>query len=380
MVIGAGPAGCMAARTLTRAGFKVLLLEKERIPRDKACGGFLPPGAVRMVEESFGPIPADCLAQDPEMLGARLLCEGGGEYELPFPSPGLAVDRRRFDAFLAEECGAELRDGREVEEFTALRFNVHLVAVGEEGREELSSTYLVAADGADSLSLRLLRPEFHRLYAVPALGYGMLVSGEGDLDWDPRWMGLALLRRGSGLARFFRRGDLVVLAVNIMPGREWKVELDRLMVFLRERVGLRMEGEMVRRTAASNRMGSAGHYNLGAGCALLAGEAAGLLDPWGFGIRLALESGRVAAESLVESAGERITPHVRYRYRMRGILEREAGQRKKLGGLVGELDTSSLSSGKNARRDFNGVRSSIFGHDRTQRLSLASRLHRRSKM
>ncbi len=351
IVIGAGPAGCMAARTLSRAGFKVLLLEKERIPRDKACGGFLPPRAVKMVEESFGPLPSSCFAPQPEMLGARLLCEGGGDYELPFSSPGLAVERGRFDAFLAAECCAEVRDGMEVEEFTALRFRVQLKARGEKGREEFESTYLVAADGAGSLALRLLRPEFHRLYAAPVLERGMLVAGEGDMDWDSQWMGLALLRKDAGLARFFRRGDLVGLAVNISPGKEWKEKLDRLLSFLEERAGLRMRGEMVRRTAASNRMAAAGQYNLGAGCALLAGEAAGLLDPWGFGIFLALESGRVAAESLVESAGERITPHVRYRYRMKEILEREAAERKGLGGMVGDFDTSSLATGKTARRD-----------------------------
>lgn len=351
-VIGAGPAGCMAARTLSDAGFKVLLLERERIPRDKACGGFLSPRAVRMAEESFGPIPSSCLADVPEMRGARLLCEGGGEYELPFSSPGLAVDRSRFDAFLASACGAEVREGWEVKEFTAVRFHVRLKATGDEGRDEMvESTYLVAADGADSLALRLLRPEFHRLYAAPALVRGMLVTGEGEMDWDPGWMGLALLRGRKGLARFFRRGEMVGLVANISPGREWKDELDGLFSFLRERVGLRMEGELVRRTAAFNRMGAAGNYSLGAGCALLAGEAAGLLDPWGFGIGLALESGRVAAESLVESAGERITPHVRYRYRMKEVLEREAAQRKGLGGLVGDLDTASLSSGKTARRD-----------------------------
>ncbi len=356
VVIGAGPGGCMASRVLARSGFKVLLLEKERIPRDKACGGFLPPQAVKLVEEAFGPIPDSCLTPQPEVLGARLLCEGGGEYELPFASPGMAVERHRFDAFLAAACGAEVRDGSEVEEFTALRFNVRLALAGEGEGEEieptyLESTYLVAADGADSLALRLLRPEFHRLYAAPALERGMLVTVEGEMDWDPRWLGLALLRKGGGVARFFRRGEMVGMAVNVSPGREWKEELERLLAFLRQRVGLRTGGDMVRRTAASNRMAAAGHYNLGAGCALLAGEAAGLLDPWGFGISLALESGRVAAESLLESAGERITPHVRYRYRMKGILEREAAQRKGLGGLVGDLDTTSLSSGKTARRD-----------------------------
>jgi flavin-dependent dehydrogenase len=39
IVIGAGPAGSTAARTLARGGARVLVLDKSRFPRDKPCGG-----------------------------------------------------------------------------------------------------------------------------------------------------------------------------------------------------------------------------------------------------------------------------------------------------------------------------------------------------
>ncbi len=41
VVIGAGPAGCMAARELARSGCQVLLIEAKRFPRSKVCGGCL---------------------------------------------------------------------------------------------------------------------------------------------------------------------------------------------------------------------------------------------------------------------------------------------------------------------------------------------------
>jgi flavin-dependent dehydrogenase len=102
-------------------------------------------------------------------------------------------------------------------------------------------------------------------------------------------------------------------------------------------------------TAASvtNIMGASARFNLGAGSALLAGEAAGLLDPWGFGVRLALESGRIAAQSLIDSAGQSVTPHLHYRYRMQDLLDQEIRQRRRLGGRVGYLDTSSLVKDSN---------------------------------
>ena len=353
LVIGAGPGGCMAARELSHAGFKVALLEREKLPRDKTCGGFLSPQAVNLLREAFGPLPESCLSPPGSVAGARLICREGGEYEFPFASPGASVIRSRLDAHLAAHSGAEVIDGCEVLDFDMERFHI-TARVSRGGREEtLDSTYLVAADGADSMALRLLRPEFHRLYAAPGLERTMLVLWEGEMDWDPRGLGLALMRGSPGIARFFAREGMVGLAVNHDPEREWRDELEALLSLLAERAGLRPRGEPMRRIAASNRMGVGGHYNLGAGCALLAGEAAGLLDPWGFGIRLALESGRVAAESIAESAGERITPHVRYRYRMQEVLERETRARRDLASGAGDLDLSSLAGDRSrtARRD-----------------------------
>src|SRR5436305_1100578 len=47
IVVGAGPAGAAAAYDLARAGVRVALLEKERMPRSKPCGGGLTAKAYR---------------------------------------------------------------------------------------------------------------------------------------------------------------------------------------------------------------------------------------------------------------------------------------------------------------------------------------------
>jgi flavin-dependent dehydrogenase len=352
-VIGAGPGGCMAARVLGGAGFKVLLVEKEKLPREKPCGGFISPEAVDLIEEYFSPLPEDCLAAPSEVHGARLVCQGGGAYDLPFSGPGRSVLRSRLDAWLAATCGAEVKDGCEVVDFDVKRFHVSVRAKDDAGETEIESTYLIGADGADSLVLRNLRPEFHRVYAAPGLQRTMLVLVGGEVDWNPQWIGMVLLKEGIGLGRFFVKGDLIGLAVNYDSQGGWQGELGALTTFLKRTVGLRPQDEAIRMITSSNRMGARGSYNLGAGCALLAGEAAGILDPWGFGIFPALESGRVAAESLVESAGESITPHIRYRYRLQEWLELDQKQRRKLSGKVGCLEVASLAEDRSrtARRD-----------------------------
>ncbi|MBM4333699.1 MAG: FAD-dependent oxidoreductase, partial [Deltaproteobacteria bacterium] len=39
IVVGAGPGGATAARVCARSGLKTLIIEKERFPRYKPCGG-----------------------------------------------------------------------------------------------------------------------------------------------------------------------------------------------------------------------------------------------------------------------------------------------------------------------------------------------------
>ncbi|HWP33981.1 MAG TPA: FAD-dependent monooxygenase, partial [Thermodesulfobacteriota bacterium] len=49
LVVGAGPAGLVAALRLLAAGREVLVVDRARFPRDKICGDFLGPGAVALL-------------------------------------------------------------------------------------------------------------------------------------------------------------------------------------------------------------------------------------------------------------------------------------------------------------------------------------------
>ena len=51
IVVGAGPAGAIAAAYLAKAGIDVLLLDKDIFPRDKACGDMQCEGIVSHVNE-----------------------------------------------------------------------------------------------------------------------------------------------------------------------------------------------------------------------------------------------------------------------------------------------------------------------------------------
>lgn len=54
IIIGAGPTGSTAAKTLAENGYKVLLVEKFKMPRYKSCSGQLIKKSLDLVQTYFG--------------------------------------------------------------------------------------------------------------------------------------------------------------------------------------------------------------------------------------------------------------------------------------------------------------------------------------
>lgn len=101
LVVGAGPAGTLAARQLALAGQRVLLVDSKSFPRSKVCGASLN-GQALAILRSVG------LGDLPESLGGIPINQfdvrsNGCAVRLPLPE-GVAVSRNRFDAALVEQA------------------------------------------------------------------------------------------------------------------------------------------------------------------------------------------------------------------------------------------------------------------------------------
>src|SRR3954452_17376294 len=110
-VVGAGPAGSVAAAELARRGASVLLVEAATLPRPKVCGCCLNGGALAALEAAgLAEVPARLRAVP---LRRFRLAAGGRRAEVPLPA-GVAVSREAFDMELAREAvsrGAHLLTG-----------------------------------------------------------------------------------------------------------------------------------------------------------------------------------------------------------------------------------------------------------------------------
>jgi flavin-dependent dehydrogenase len=96
VVVGAGPAGTMAALELARRDLEVLLVERQTMPRWKVCGACLSAGTLEVLREAGLPSPRDGVA-----LHALRLAAWSTEAVVPLQG-SVAVSRQCFDAELLD--------------------------------------------------------------------------------------------------------------------------------------------------------------------------------------------------------------------------------------------------------------------------------------
>ena len=97
IVVGAGPAGTVAALGIVRRGFSVLLVDRSEFPRHKLCGACLNGDAIAGLRE-LGVSAAFEQLQN-EVLNQFCLRTGGRSLTLELPA-GVAVTRSRLDEML----------------------------------------------------------------------------------------------------------------------------------------------------------------------------------------------------------------------------------------------------------------------------------------
>jgi geranylgeranyl reductase family protein len=187
IVVGAGPAGSIAATVLARGGLDVLLVDRESFPRDKACGDVIAARCFVLISEL-----GLSACTDPEEFYPidRFIIYGpkgtGTQIDLaPYQEASTRVVRRyRFDEMLrlhAMQCGAGFRQ-LNVQGLIFEQDQVVGIKAGSARQKiEIHSRIVIAADGSTSTVARALkqsRPSDKNL-AVGLRGYVRSVS---DLD------------------------------------------------------------------------------------------------------------------------------------------------------------------------------------------------------
>ncbi len=316
-VVGAGPAGCSAARALAEKGVKVVLIEKASLPRYKTCGGgilarayhLLPTGVHSVVEREVRSVSLSFFGTGLNFVATRA-------------SPLIYMTMRaELDSFLArqaEKAGAKVVDSCPVRSVT-LRDDVVEIS-GEAGR--FQARFVIGADGVHSA-------------VAKATGWSELPHLAPALEWEV-FLTDGEFERFSSNARF----DFNVVEAGyawVLPKRDHLsigiLSMRRRCTDLQARLEDYLRGLGISEPRRVERNGhlipvAPRREELARGRVLLVGDAAGLVDPvTAEGISNAIMSGQLAAAALLES--QLVLPEVARRY---GSLLRNS--------ILGELRTA----------------------------------------
>ena len=288
IIVGAGPAGGSAAYHLAKAGHSVLVLDKANFPRDKSCGGGVSPAIAQWFDFDFAPVVQNHVSQ----VKYTFKMGDPAEVELEGVTPMWMVQRSQFDSFLIEQAigkGAEFKSGVEVTGAT-LQGETWQVQTSDGTFE---GKYLIAADGVNSTVAKLIGMEDSSTIAAASLQ----VPGEvSDRRSKTAFFDFGSLK--NGFMWCFPKADGYSFSAAYVRNPKGKPE--------------ELKKQLIKYAELFDLDASRGEYKehplnlwdkertLHSDRALLAGEAAGMVDPLiGEGVRPAMFTGVRAAGAVI---------------------------------------------------------------------------------
>ncbi len=292
VVLGAGPAGGAAGLTAARAGLRTALVDRRRFPRDKLCGGLITGRSLRYYADIFGARLDEALLDRKTVIDFRFQGRPIGVIDDAPPlflSTRLSLDHHICAQALA--AGAADLTGQGVLEIDTGARQITL----RDGRV-LGYGVLIGADGVNSMVARQL---FGQAFDRRRIGFGLEIEATGQQvqPLAPIRVDIAAAHWGYGWS-FPKRGSTTVGVGGVMsrnPDMKGAMTA-HLQALDIENDPKDFKGQFL----------PFGDYRKcpGQGAVLLAGDAAGLVDPiTGEGIAYALKSGQMAAEAAVRALG-----------------------------------------------------------------------------
>ena len=319
VVVGGGPAGLSAAHAAASAGVRTLVVERATHPRYKTCGGGL---IGTSLAEVAGRVEVPAHDRVDRLTFTR---DGRRAFTRRHPAPLVTMIRREeFDDRLRAAtvaAGAQVREGVAVR---AIEQDPDEVRLRLAGGELVRARTVIGADGSSGVTARHVGVRFRQV------DLGLELELPVDAAERDRWRGRVLLDWGplpGSYAWVFPKGDRLTVGVIAARG-----DGDRTRAYLRDftdRLGL--SGVRPEHDSGHLTRCRTGDSPLRHGRVLVAGDAAGLLEPWSReGISYALRSGRLAGEAVAagdlhayaREVDRRLVPEMRAGHRLLEVFER----------------------------------------------------------
>jgi len=306
LIAGGGPAGSACAWKLRQAGMDVLVADKAQFPRDKVCAGWITPAVLRELHidsneyrngRTFQPITAFRIG----VIGR------GAPIDITYGHPvSFGIRRCEFDHYLLQRSGARVLPGTAIARIR--RDGPHWIV-----NEAIRASVLVGAGGHFCPVARMMSGDVPRASLVAAQEAEFAIDRAETWPVAPERPELYFCDDLQGYGWCFRKQEYL----NVGFGRFDAHALPKATTAFVEYL------EAIGRIPPEQSWRWRGHAYLVVGThprrpvddgVVLVGDAAGLAFPRsGEGIRPAIESGLIAASTILAANGrytlDRLAPY-----------------------------------------------------------------------
>jgi geranylgeranyl reductase family protein len=300
LIIGGGPAGSSCEWQLNGRGLDVMVMDKATFPRDKVCAGWITPAVTEALQLDHDDYARQHVMQ-PITAFLTGLIDGGEDVETKYPTTvSYGIRRCELDNYLLQRSGARLRQGEALKSLQrdGTRWIVNdtistPLVIGAGGHFCPVARSMGAKLGASEPAIAAKEIEFEM---TPAQRENCRVRGDTpELYFCPDL---------KGYGWCFRKGNYLNIGLGREDNRLLSEQLGHFCDFLKQRGRIPQDIPDHFHGHAYLLYGHSVRKQIDDGV-LLVGDAAGLAYPQsGEGIRPAVESGLMAAATIIEANGD----------------------------------------------------------------------------
>lgn len=319
VVIGGGPAGCIAAKTCRDYDLKVLLVERGGVGRHKPCGGILPPICAEVLMDILHVSLPKTLFCSPPTLGLFYVPPSGfknGGYLQNYQL--LNIKRDTFDQWLqqqAQQASVDILYQTEFRNFTSLpgKPPITLELRSQNSLTQISANYVIGADGVHS--------QVRKQISRNSLTFKNILqeSWQGRGEFKDYFYAFFRQNISSTYAYLIPKDNCYLIGVGAASQNTNLINrINKFKAWLQKDFAF-SPLSLVNQEAWAIPYGDIveGRENV-----ILAGDAAGLCNSFsGEGIRLAMESGATAGYAVHDAIENNSTLELAYRTQVEWISD-----------------------------------------------------------
>lgn len=301
LIVGASLSGAAAAKRLVDAGLETLVIERRKLPRHKICSGIVSPRGHRFLIENFGPLPNEVLHQPTSCKGVTFHFPSMHSLPMNFdhgPTPHL--HRKFSDHWAIKQSRAEILDETSFVGLADKGTHVEVTAKNASSELKFEAGHVIGADGPSSVVTKAVYPDYPK--QIPWFMVAQKFHSIVDCPLDPAYFHFWFHPELGHYTWSHARDGQQIVGVGIPKGKDVNAAHLKVVDYLKNKHGVRL-GPAQDPEGCQENFGPSliNRYVFGKGRVLITGQAAGFLNMLAEGMSVAMHSGAISGEAIVEA-------------------------------------------------------------------------------